>query len=107
MWGKDNKIGDGNKTEARLLSVQALGHANVPRIGKCAKPSLCIITHMNSAGIVRRLESEGWRKVHQTGSHIKFKHPEKPGAVTVPHPKKDLPIGTLRSIYRQAGWQWR
>jgi len=29
------------------------------------------------------------------------------GAVTVPHPKKDLPIGTLRSIYRQAGWQWR
>jgi predicted RNA binding protein YcfA (HicA-like mRNA interferase family) len=44
---------------------------------------------------------------HQVGSHIKFKHPDKPGAVTVPHPKKDLPIGTLRSIYRQAGWQWR
>jgi predicted RNA binding protein YcfA (HicA-like mRNA interferase family) len=62
---------------------------------------------VNSAGIVRRLESQGWRKVHQTGSHIKFKHPGKPGAVTVPHPKKDLPIGTLRSIYRQAGWQWR
>jgi predicted RNA binding protein YcfA (HicA-like mRNA interferase family) len=68
---------------------------------------MCIITHMNSAEIVRRLESEGWRKAHQAGSHCKFKHPEKPGAVTVPHPKKDLPIGTLRSIYRQAGWQWR
>ncbi|RLC28426.1 MAG: toxin HicA, partial [Deltaproteobacteria bacterium] len=27
--------------------------------------------------------------------------------VTVPHPKRDFPIGTLRSIYRQAGWKWR
>jgi predicted RNA binding protein YcfA (HicA-like mRNA interferase family) len=62
---------------------------------------------MNSADVVRRLEAEGWRKAHQAGSHIKFKHAEKPGAVTVPHPKKDLPIGTLRSIYRQAGWPWR
>jgi predicted RNA binding protein YcfA (HicA-like mRNA interferase family) len=62
---------------------------------------------MDSTEIVRRLESKGWRKVHQVGSHVKFKHPDKPGAVTVPHPKKDLPIGTLRNIYRQAGWQWR
>jgi len=29
------------------------------------------------------------------------------GKVTVPHPKKDLAIGTLRSIFRQAGWEWR
>ncbi|MES9901938.1 MAG: type II toxin-antitoxin system HicA family toxin, partial [Sedimenticola sp.] len=27
--------------------------------------------------------------------------------VTLPHPKKDLPIGTLRSIYRQTGWEGR
>ena len=62
---------------------------------------------MKSAEVIRRLESEGWRKVHQAGSHIKFKHPAKQEYVTIPHPKKDLPIGTLRSIYRQAGWQWR
>ncbi len=49
---------------------------------------------MKSAEVVRRLESEGWQKAHQAGSHIKFRHPDKPGAVTVPHPKKDLPIGT-------------
>jgi predicted RNA binding protein YcfA (HicA-like mRNA interferase family) len=53
---------------------------------------------MDSSDIVRRLQSEGWRKVHQVGSHVKFKHLDKPGAVTVPHPKKDLPIGTLRNI---------
>jgi predicted RNA binding protein YcfA (HicA-like mRNA interferase family) len=61
---------------------------------------------MNSTEIIRQLEREGWHKVHQVGSHIKFKHPQKPGSVTVPHPRKDLPVGTLHSIYRQAGWIW-
>ena len=28
------------------------------------------------------------------------------GHVVVPHPRKDIPIGTLRNIYRQAGWNW-
>ena len=41
------------------------------------------------------------------GSHYQFKHPEKHGKVTVPHPSADLPIGTLKSIFRQAGWDWR
>jgi len=35
-----------------------------------------------------------------------YKHPNKVGRVTVPLPKKDLPVGTLKSIYRQAGWSW-
>jgi len=62
---------------------------------------------MDSTKIIRRLEREGWYKVHQVGSHIKFKHADKPGFVTVPHPKKDLPVGTVKSIYAQAGWRWR
>ena len=60
---------------------------------------------MNSREVIRRLEREGWVKVHQVGSHIKFKHPTRPGSVTVPHPRKDLPMGTLRSIGQQAGWE--
>jgi predicted RNA binding protein YcfA (HicA-like mRNA interferase family) len=59
-----------------------------------------------SREIVRRLESEGWILVRTKGDHRQYKHPSKPGLVTVPHPKKDLPIGTIRSIYRQAGWKW-
>lgn len=39
------------------------------------------------------------------GDHFQFKHPQKPGRVTVPHPKKDIPKGTVVSIYRQAGWR--
>ena len=41
------------------------------------------------------------------GSHQNFTHPSKPGRATVPHPRKDLYVTTLRNIYRQAGWDWR
>jgi predicted RNA binding protein YcfA (HicA-like mRNA interferase family) len=41
------------------------------------------------------------------GSHHHFKHPTKPGIVTVPHPKRDIPVGTLASIERQAGIKLR
>jgi predicted RNA binding protein YcfA (HicA-like mRNA interferase family) len=61
---------------------------------------------MNSREIIAKLKGDGWELVHIRGSHHQDKHPDKPGRVTVPHPKKDLPVGTLRSIYRQAGWSW-
>ena len=61
---------------------------------------------MTSREIIARLKDEGWVLVHIRGSHHQFKHPDKTGRVTVPHPKKDLPIGTARSIYRQVGWLW-
>jgi predicted RNA binding protein YcfA (HicA-like mRNA interferase family) len=57
---------------------------------------------MDSRDIIAALKADGWKQVAQKGSHVQFKHPTKPGRVTVPHPKKDLPIGTLRSIEKQA-----
>ena len=62
---------------------------------------------MKSAEIIARLTADGWREVARVGSHAQFKHPEKPGRVTVPHPRKDIPIGTLRSIEKQAGVKLR
>ena len=47
----------------------------------------------------------GGFSIIQKGDHHQFKHPDKPGKVTVPHPKKDLPVGTVPNIYRKAGWQ--
>ncbi|MDO9383950.1 MAG: type II toxin-antitoxin system HicA family toxin [Hyphomicrobiaceae bacterium] len=38
--------------------------------------------------------------------HHQFRHPSKPGVVTLPHPSRDFAPGTYRSIYRQAGWPW-
>ncbi|MCA3273860.1 MAG: type II toxin-antitoxin system HicA family toxin [Alphaproteobacteria bacterium] len=58
---------------------------------------------MNSRDVIRALKANGWVQVAQKGSHVQFKHPSRPGRVTVPHPKRDLPLGTLRSIARQAG----
>lgn len=58
---------------------------------------------MNSRDLIRLLEADGWRLVATRGSHHHYKHPDKPGRATVPHPKKDLPTGTVQSVLRQAG----
>lgn len=47
--------------------------------------------------------ADGWILVAVRGSHHQFKHPTKAGRVTVPHPKKDLGIGLVRAIIKQAG----
>jgi predicted RNA binding protein YcfA (HicA-like mRNA interferase family) len=58
---------------------------------------------MNSRDVIKALQKDGWYEVKQVGSHKQFKHGTKPGRVTVPHPKRDIPIGTLKSIEKQAG----
>ena len=60
---------------------------------------------MRTAGaIIRRLVEDGWLETKGRGSHRNFRHPIKPGKVTIPfHGHRDLPIGTIRSIERQAG----
>ena len=56
---------------------------------------------MHSREVLQRLATAGFVKVSQKGSHIKMRHPD--GRMTiVPHPKKDLPPGTLRNIEAQA-----
>ncbi|HVR48527.1 MAG TPA: type II toxin-antitoxin system HicA family toxin [Pseudorhodoferax sp.] len=58
---------------------------------------------MDSRTLIKQLKADGWTLVHTVGSHHQFRHPTKPGRVTVPHPKKDLPLGTVKSIIKQAG----
>lgn len=58
---------------------------------------------MNSRDVIEALRKDGWFEVNQVGSHVQFKHATKPGRVTVPHPAKDLPLGTLKSIAKQSG----
>ncbi|EPR19498.1 hypothetical protein L903_03110 [Agrobacterium sp. JL28] len=68
---------------------------------------MCIYTHMKSGDIISVLKADGWYEVNTKGSHVQFKHPTKQGRVTVPHPKRDLPIGTLKSIEKQSGLKLR
>ena len=56
----------------------------------------------NSREIVKRLKAGGFELVSVKGSHHKFRKGEI--TVVVPHPKKDLPLGTARSIARRVGW---
>jgi predicted RNA binding protein YcfA (HicA-like mRNA interferase family) len=58
---------------------------------------------MNSAEVVKLIQTNGWQLIRISGSHHHFRHAVKPGLVTIPHPKKDLPPGTLNSILKQAG----
>ena len=68
---------------------------------------MVIITTVKSAEVIKKLEADGWTLDRIKGSHHQFSHTSKPGIVTVPHPRKDIPLPTLRSIFRQAGWPWR
>jgi predicted RNA binding protein YcfA (HicA-like mRNA interferase family) len=72
---------------------------------------------MHSREIISRLLREEWVELKTSGgSHRQFKKVEEveidgkikqqTRRVTVPSPKKDFPIGTLKSIYKQAGWDW-
>ncbi|WP_113165426.1 type II toxin-antitoxin system HicA family toxin [Hyphomicrobiales bacterium] len=62
---------------------------------------------MKSGDIICALKADGWYEVARKGSHVQFKHPRKLGRVTVPHPKQDIPVGTLKSIEKQAGLNLR
>jgi len=53
---------------------------------------------------IRQIEDDGWYLVATRGSHRQYKHPAKPGRVTVAgKPSDDLASGTWNSILKQAG----
>jgi predicted RNA binding protein YcfA (HicA-like mRNA interferase family) len=59
-------------------------------------------TATHSRDVLAALRADGWEQVAQKGSHLHLKHPVRAGRVTGPHPQPNLPIGTLKSIERQA-----
>ena len=57
----------------------------------------------SSREVIELLKEEGWYEYGCAGDHHQFKHPTKKGKVTITHPKKDIPLPTLKSIERQSG----
>jgi len=54
--------------------------------------------------LIRLIESDGWYLAATKGSHRQYKHPAKPGRVTIAgHPNDDIASGTLNSVLKQAG----
>ena len=60
-------------------------------------------TERSSKKIVKRLLADGFELVAVKGSHHKFRKGDR--TVIVPHPKRDLPLGTARNIAWMAGWE--
>ena len=59
---------------------------------------------MKFSEVLNKLKADGWYLVATRGSHQQFKHPTRPGRVTVAgKPSDDVPPGTLNSILKQAG----
>jgi predicted RNA binding protein YcfA (HicA-like mRNA interferase family) len=86
-----------------LASSNSSGKAATTRTYSHSCVLVCKLSQVNSAAVIKKIKADGWVLVHTVGSHHQFKHPSKPGKVTVPHPKKDLPMPTVRSIFKQAG----
>lgn len=58
---------------------------------------------MRSADLIKLLEEAGWTLRSVKGSHHVFRHPNRSGHVSVPHPKKDLGAGLVHKLLKQAG----
>jgi predicted RNA binding protein YcfA (HicA-like mRNA interferase family) len=58
---------------------------------------------MKSAEIIKLLQADGWVLRGVKGSHHVFNHPTRPGHISVPHPKKDLGVGLVQKLLKQAG----
>lgn len=57
----------------------------------------------SSREVIKMLKRDGWYEVACDGDHHQFKHRTKKGRVTITHPRKDFPIGTIKNIEKQAG----
>jgi predicted RNA binding protein YcfA (HicA-like mRNA interferase family) len=56
--------------------------------------------------VCKRLERDGWQRRAGRGDHVNYNKRGQAVVITVDMGMKEIPIGTLRSIYRKAGWPW-
>ncbi len=58
---------------------------------------------MSSDELIRQIKAVGWNFVRANGSHHVFEKSGEPGPIVIPHPRKDLAVGTFNKILKQAG----
>ncbi len=62
---------------------------------------------MNVREVEKILKADGWTLKNQRGSHRHYVHATKPGKVTIPVHRGDIHIRTVKSIFTQAGIDWK
>ncbi len=85
-------------------AIMVSSHSDESRLGGSSW-SVYDVYHcfMNSAELIKRMERAGWVLRGVKGSHHIFTHPERPGHLSVPHPRKDLGVGLAQKLLKQAG----
>ncbi|WP_445374702.1 type II toxin-antitoxin system HicA family toxin [Photorhabdus tasmaniensis] len=58
---------------------------------------------MSSDELIKQIKAVGWSFVRANGSHHVFEKSGEPSPIVIPHPRKDLAVGTLNKILKQAG----
>ena len=75
-----------------------------PSVGGYDTSTPCLVPPVTVREIIKQIEADGWYLARQRGSHRQYKHPTKPGLVTVAGPPSaTLAPKTLKSVLRQAG----
>ena len=64
---------------------------------------VCMLHTMNSGALIAKLKKAGWTLRAVKGSHHIYTHPRAGMHLSVPHPKKDLGIGLVQKLLKQAG----
>jgi len=80
----------------RILKIVERILGNVYEIGLMEK---------NSRKLIQMLERDGWVLDRVNGDHHTFKHPKREKLITITQPRRDLPVGLVRRIYKLAGWR--
>lgn len=62
-----------------------------------------MMKRMSSRELIKAVQAAGWRLNRVKGSHHIFTHPTLTGALSIVHPEKDVPLGTLRATLKKAG----
>ncbi len=62
-----------------------------------------VFVERDSRRLISMLLDDGWNEIGVTGSHHHLKHPNRPGKVTLLHPKTDLPASTVCAMLKHAG----
>ncbi|PRI17402.1 type II toxin-antitoxin system HicA family toxin [Pectobacterium versatile] len=58
---------------------------------------------MSSDELIKKIKAVGWEFVRAKGSHHVFEKSGEPRPIVIPHPRKDMAVGTLNNILKQAG----
>ncbi|EOC1939174.1 type II toxin-antitoxin system HicA family toxin [Escherichia coli] len=55
---------------------------------------------MSSDDLIKKIKAVGWRFVRANGSHHVFEKSGEPRPIVIPHPRKDIAVGTLNNILK-------